>query len=344
MTKSPIFRITIGLSIVLIVVFTVNVLTIDKNPILFSIDFVNKHQIIISYASLVGTILTFISIIFVLANIIQQKMQYENDKLIEKQKIKNDLYSRLLLIKNILEQLAKHVQDTGVELKNFYETESKFPLKGNVLNFYTNKSYYRLLELDYLSIYNSFQTFGGNEKEKHFNNLYSIVDFYSQAFPEMKEKYQIYQKEKLQNKRDIVALINKAINSSAELCGNLKENYPDKYKEMDWFILFNNLVAEYYDFIKKDENNETDFIELSETLFKPFIENALSIESKKPLESIEENIRTVSKIRKQIFAVKFEALDMSNNVRKRFDEYFSEDSSYFLKLKTLENNIEKLLI
>lgn len=86
MIKSNTLKTVIILSVLFIIISTVNVLTITNNPKWFSIDYVSRNQEIISYATLIGAILSFISILLILANIIEQKKQYENDKLLVKNK------------------------------------------------------------------------------------------------------------------------------------------------------------------------------------------------------------------------------------------------------------------
>ena len=97
---------TISIIILIIIgVITLKVIFQTENPTLFDIDFDKKDHIVSSYGSLIGVLLTFLSIVFVIYTIIQQKQQYENDKLQEKKKEKNALFDRLKLVGNLLNEI-----------------------------------------------------------------------------------------------------------------------------------------------------------------------------------------------------------------------------------------------
>ena len=324
MLKSNLLKILVILSIFLIILFTYNVLIITDNPVLFSIDYENKSQIINSFASLVGVILTFISILFVLENIIQQKKQYDNDKEIEVQKINNDLFSRLLFLKNCLKQTSSLVINTGKQLEVFYKLEKSQPLKSNNLEFFPNNSNYQLLQLDYLSNYKAFQVYIKDNPEQHFNSLYSVLDYYNQAIPSIKQKYENYEKEKLLKKTEIANKIEEAINISANLVYDLNNDVPlyDRIIE-----ILNNLIGGYYEILHDNDGDETDFIELSESIFKPFIEETLTLFKEGTIpEQLQVILNSFSIIRKHIYKVKIEAEYMSSVIEDQYLNYFKTNS------------------
>lgn len=188
----------VSIAILIFIVFiTVKLILKTENPALFDIDFDKKAHIVSSYGTLVGVLLTFLSIVFVIYTIIQQKEQYNDEKLSENKKEKDALFDRLKLIRNLLNEISKHITQSGIEMKSFFTKEKNQPLKSNQMSFYTNKNYYRLLELDYQLIFSAFQEFSNDDdKTKLFNNLYKKVDFYSESIVEQKEKYQYHIKDK----------------------------------------------------------------------------------------------------------------------------------------------------
>ena len=76
-------KILIGITIVvflLILIFTIDVIRETPNRSFLDIDFQNKDNIVSAYGSLIGGILAFLSILFVLFGLLEQRQQILNEK------------------------------------------------------------------------------------------------------------------------------------------------------------------------------------------------------------------------------------------------------------------------
>ena len=336
---------TISIIILIIIgIITLKVIFQTENPTLFDIDFDKKDHIVSSYGTLIGVLLTFLSIVFVIYTIIQQKQQYENDKLQEKKKEKNALFDRLKLVGNLLNEISGHILDTGKEMKEYYKEEKSNPLKGNQMSFYTNKNYYRLLELDYLSIFSAFQEYNtDDDKTKSFNDLYKKVDFYSESIIEQKEKYQYHIKDKFQRKLKIANQLNSVMDNASKMIEEYKTDLAEnkEYEKNEWYQLLNGLIAFYYERIPKDD--EADYEKIDKEVLLLFLEEANTVRKKIGFEKkTQDLVLQISGIRKQLFAVKMESINFGEQMERRYNDYYSPESKSYKNLNTLKENIEQI--
>lgn len=328
-----------------IAIITFQLIFKTENPSLFEIDFDKKQHIVSSYGTLIGSLLTFLSIIFVIYTIIQQNEQYNNDKYLELEKEKNALFDRLKLVHNLLNEISKHITETGSEMKDFFEKEKEKPLDSNMMSFYTNRNYYRLLELDYQSIFSAFQEFSDEEdKTKWFNNLYKKVDFYSESIIEQKEKYQYHIKDKFERKQKVANELNYVMDDASKMIEEYKiqllEN--NKYKENLWYQILNGLIGFYYDRIPK--NDEADFEIIEKEVLYVFLKEADTIRKEIGFEKgTQDLILKIAGIRKQLFSIKMESINFGNQMERRYNDYYSTESYSFKQLNELNEKISGLL-
>lgn len=336
----------ISIIILLVIgIITAKVINQTENPSLFDIDFDKKEHIITSYSTLVGVLLTFLSFIYVIYTIIQQKEQYDNDKLEEKEKEKNALFDRMKLVNNLLKEIIGHISDTGKEMEAFFIEEKKSPLKNNQMSFYTNRNYYRLLELDYLSIFNSFQEYSSDDdKTKSFNTLYKIVDFYSESIVEQKEKYQYHIKNKFERKLKIADELNLVMDNASKILEDYKIDFTENedYKNNKWYQLLNGLIAFYYERIPR--NDEANYEKLDKEVLLLFLEEANKIRKDIGFEKkIQDLVLQISGIRKQLYSIKMESINFGEQMEKRFNNYYSTKSTVFIDLVELSEQIKSLV-
>lgn len=336
----------VSLSILIfIVIISIKLILKTDNPGMFDIDFDEKEHIISSYGTLIGSLLTFLSIIFVIYTIIQQKEQYDNDKLIELNKEKNALFDRLKLIHNLLNEISKHIADTGIEMKDFYEKEKEKPLGSNLMNFYTNKNYYRLLEIDYQSIFSAFQEFSNDgDKTKSFNNLYKKVDFYSESIIEQKDKFQYHIKDKFARKQKIAFELNSVMDDASKMIEEYKVELfaNSRYEENLWYQILNGLIAFYYQRIP--ENDEADFDLIEKEVLFVFLKEADAVRKKIGFEKrTQDLVLKIAGIRKQLYSIKMESINFSYQMERRYNDYYAPESKSLRELNELNSKINRLI-
>ena len=136
------------LTLALIVFLTFQAIYETDNWKLFDVDFNTRDHIISAYGSLIGGILAFLSILFVLYQVYEQREQI----IIERQDIANDkqqdLKDRLLLLSNYLKTLENDIVKHGERMEVFYKSEKDKPSAMNTMYFNTNKNFERVIEMD----------------------------------------------------------------------------------------------------------------------------------------------------------------------------------------------------
>ena len=340
-----IFIVVATATLLFITIITYKLIFKTENPSLFEIDFDKKAHIISSFGALIGSLLTFLSIIFVVYTVIQQKEQYNNDKYLEAEKERNALFDRLKLVHNLLNEISKHVTETGTQMKSFFNKEKEYPLANNMMSFYTNKDYYMFLELDFQSIFSSFQMFSDeSDKTKSFNSLYKYVDFYSESITEQKEKFQYHIKDKYERKQKVAYELNDIMDDASRMIEEYKTEFSEgqKYKDKLWYQILNGLIASYYDRIT--EKDEADFELIETEVLYVFLRDADLVRKEIGFEKRTQDLALkIASIRKQLFSIKMESFDFADQMERRFSDYYSSESTSFKKLNELNDKISDLL-
>jgi large-conductance mechanosensitive channel len=306
----------------------------------FSIDFKGKDKIISAYGSLIGGVLAFLSILFVVYQVLEQKEQIQLEKeAVEKEKIeeKKDL---LKLISSFLGSIIGDIKGQGQELKKFYEKELKNPTLSNTTYFSVNNNFNRIIEMDYIAVYKSFRHFLNKEKdwEKEFLNFYKNLDFYFKITPHLRDNYTSQMGEKVKLKYEI----QKNIQSSLEDLHTIRNKYitiypipPYNLMEFPYFRAITSFwlnYRNYIDYIKNSINNTTidsDLTDLKITYFQPLFDELLSLQKEKVAYEFDEIVKLtedVGRIIVKIGQLEVSAQNYGKDVKKNCDSYYMPDS------------------
>jgi hypothetical protein len=330
--------------IVFIVLFliTLNLANETENWKFLGIDFNNKNDIISSYGSLIGGILSFLSILFVLVSLIQQQEQIRNEKEDKINDEKLELLNKLKLLSSFFKSAINNIELQGKEMKQFFEKEKEFPSTMNQMYFTTNKNFTRVIDLDSITIYKAINyNFKDDDNwEKMFLNIYSIFDFYSEALKELKEKYESQINFKVEEQRKISYDIKRLVNLSANLIDEYKINTGGNYLEQPWAKFVNKFIPEYYKYLEEcvQKNEISNLRIISNDYLFPFLHNAMLIRKEFGYDNYgsRDLVNLASDIRKRINEVEVNCIHYAENIEKQYNEYFSvenENSKQLLEYK-----------
>lgn len=223
------------ISITLIIFASYQVIFSDIDLEYFTIDFNNKSHIISSYGTLIGALLTFLSIIFVFYGVLQQKWKIEDDKKFEESLRKNDLLELLKLTNNLIVDILGLIIENGVLMKKYAIHENSYPLKAKVMNFKSSRVYDRMLNMDTLNLFKAFQLYLPKDKfSKDFLNVYKNIDFYSDSYLEMKKKYEGFLDGKTHEIKRIASMTEMVISNSTAWMRNEMNTDKNGYKNNKW--------------------------------------------------------------------------------------------------------------
>lgn len=339
------------LTLVLIVFLTFQAIYETDNWKLFDVDFNTRDHIISAYGSLIGGILAFLSILFVLYQVYEQREQI----IIETQDAANDkqqdLKDRLLLLTNYLKTLEKDIVKHGERMAVFYKLEKDKPSAMNTMYFNTNKNFERVIEMDILSNFKAFQAFFSEDAEdwqKQFVNLYEISDFYNEAFKDLKKKYTFHIEDKVSKQKQIAADMMELLNANARLVDDYRIKFgPQNYLSQPWSSLINEYNPAHYGYLQEiqDAGEVPDFRHISDNLLLPFIKNAMDIRRDVGYDDLgsRDIIEVASTIRKKIWDVEVYSLQYAGDIEKQFNNYFSPDNDSINELKEIKGKIDAKL-
>ncbi|WP_242084210.1 hypothetical protein [Aestuariivivens sediminis] len=339
------------LTLMLIVFLTFQAIYETDNWKFFDVDFNTRDHIISAYGSLIGGVLAFLSILFVLYQVYEQREQI----IIERQEVANDklqdLKDRLLLLTNYLKTLEKDIVRHGERMEVFYKAEKESPSTMNMMYFNTNKNFERVIEMDILSNFKAFQGFFGEDEEdwqKQFVNLYEITDFYNEAFKDLKKKYTFHIEDKVAKQKQIAADMMELLNANARLVDDYRIKFGTaNYLTKPWSSLINEYNPAHYEYLKEvqDAGEVPDFRHISDNLLLPFITTAMDIRRDEGYDDLGSRniIELASTIRKKIWDVEVYSIQYAEDIEKQFNNYFCTDNDSINELKRIKTKIDAKL-
>jgi hypothetical protein len=339
----------IGISailIILLIIFTIDIINEEPKWAWFDIDFNNPK--VSNYGSLIGGLLSFLAIMFVIFGFAEQREQVNEEKVEKDKKVFDEYISRLNLMNSLLKNILTEISKQGERMEKFIKIEKENPTQSNITHFSANKSFNRILEMDSLMNYKSIQHYFSDKEgwEKMFLNLYNFVDFYSASLEEHRIKYNNHILDKVERQKEISDLCRDFITKVSSLLEIYRIKYGnDEYLNKNWAIAYNDFVPAYYLYINKcgDNKEQTNFRFLSDNFFLKFIEIAMKIRADEGFDEYGSEILVdkASIIRKKIYEIEMYSIQYAENVEYYLKEYFSSQCVFYNDFKYIKDQIEE---
>ncbi|NKI28481.1 hypothetical protein HCG49_18170 [Arenibacter sp. 6A1] len=354
MNKIKLYKnILVGLTIIivlLIFLFTIDVISETEDWSFLNIDFENKNNIVSAYGTLIGGILAFLSILFVFFGLLEQRQQILEEKHLREQEEQQELRDKLKLLSSYFKSTKDTIISQGDTLKEYYQKEQESPSEMNTMYFTANKNFTRIIDMDPLSIYKAIRTnFSSDEKwEKTFLNIYSIFDFYSDGLKELQTKYESHIDFKVKEQRKIAHRANNFLSICSEMVDYYKIEFPETYMEYDWVKLANNFTTQYFAYLEECKlNNEgTNFRIVSDNLLLPFLKTATKLRDypgyEKPI--CRQLVVESAAIRKNISEIEFHCIHYADDIEKQYNEYFKDDNKHLNELTRIKQQIDDKIV
>lgn len=325
----------------LLIIFTYNVIYETNHFLLFSIDFRNKHEIISAYGTLIGGILAFLSILFVIYGLLQQSEQLLIEKIEYQENQKDNLFDHLKITSLLLESIISDVEAQNDRMISFYESLMSSLSSIIIMKFSVNKNYNRIIDMDLTTNYRSIKTFLKSDNwEKTFINLYNEVDFYSESLKDLFKNHQNH----INNKIDEIKNLNYQFVDLASECSSFLLEYRIAYSESQLendklFNYINDYNLSYYKYLQ--ENEISNYRYLSDNILRPLIEGILESTMKSGLPLNTNKIMKLSSyIRKEIFSIESYSKQYGENVEEYRKDYFSPDCDKLKSLKLIKIQLD----
>lgn len=348
-----IFKITLTICIIFIFIsiwLSVDVINETGTWYLFNVDFTNKSDIISAYASLLSGVLFFLSILFLILDMINQRRKTQAESLKEKKAKKRELKDRLKIISTFIEDIKKNILDQGDNLTEYYKAEERNPTLSNQCYFRINKATSTLLELDIMTTYNAFQKLkpGKEDWEKNFLNVHKILHFYNDVFPHLQENYNGQIKDKVALKNDISRHVEVFLaqfsNFHNVLAADYKSSPNAKFKEVLDFC--DGFLKSYEAQIKEDkEIGDSNLTSYLRDYYEPFTKEAVTLIKKYTdfTQSISPFLQQMGHIIASVEKLEALGLNYAADLKTNTKSYFTEESEQLIKLSKIKTDIDSVI-
>lgn len=331
-----------------IILITWNLINETENWQVFGIDFQNKGEIVSAYGTLIGGVLSFLSILFVLVSLLEQRQQILQEKQDQVESERIELLNRLKLLSSFIKFSIDNIKLQGEEMKKFYLPEKEFPSRINKMYFTTNKNFTRIVDLDPSIMYKAInQNFRSEpDWEKMFLNIFSLFDFYSEGLKELRQKYDYQVKFKFDEQKMISDDLKKLLNKGARLVDEYKIAFGNDYLKYPWSTLMNNFTPLYYkyleDCVNKGEMNDLRFI--SDKLLLPLLDCAMEIRRDYGYDiyGSRDIVDLTSDLRKRIYEVEEHCKNYAEDIEYQYLTYYVEGNESLIKLNQYVAKLDSL--
>jgi hypothetical protein len=341
--------IIIGVStilIILLIIFTIDIINEEPKWAWFDIDFNNSK--VSNYGTLIGGLLSFLAIMFVIFGFAEQREQVNEEKFEKAKEVIDEYSSRLKLMNSLLNNILAEIKLQGDRMEKFFKIEKEQPTQSNATHFSANKSFNRILEMDSLMNYKSIQHYFKDEDgwEKMFLNLYNFVDFYSASLEEHLIKYQNHILDKVERQKEVSEMCRNFLNKGTRLLERYRIEFGnDKYLTKNWAIAYNDFIPAYYHYINEciEKKEQTNFRFLSDNFFFNFIKIAMEIRADEGFDEYESEdlVEIASAIRKKISEIEMYSIQYAENIEYYFNEYFSSQCNFYKDFEYIKKIIEE---
>jgi len=337
------------ISIILLFVFTIDIINDEPNWGWFDIDFDNVK--VSYYGTLISGLLSFLAILFVIYSLADQREQILDEKKDKENLLIEDYKSRLNLLNSFLKNILSEIKLQGERMEEFYKKELEKPSQTHLMHFSANYSFRRIFEMDILVNYKAIKYFfyQDNDWENLFIDLNNFVDFYSENLIEHREKYISHIKDKVSRQEEINFLCKDFFDVGDKLINNYYSEFgKEDYLNHSWSNAVHEFIPAYYGYINEntEKKEQTDFRVLSDNFFYEFILYAMEIRAREGFDNrgSQELVGIASSIRKKIFEIEMYSRHYGENIEYYFKEYFNVDCESYKNFESIKNKIEAKIV
>lgn len=354
-------------SVVVILFFTsIFIFWISKEAVaetenwkLFDFDFTNREGIISSYASLLAGILSFIAILLVLLDLLYQRRTNQAEiEVMEMDRIEEHRDS-LNIISLFTKELLKDINTLNKSALEFTENEKSQPWEMNKMGF-APKTYPKLiLDVDRVRFYEAMRFFHPGENwKKLYVELYKIVDFYAEAFEDLREKYKNHLSKKFDLSRELAEALDQFIDSNSRIRNSVivQSKAEGKDPQTDpYFSVLQSIkeraVAIVQSHPSPEERASENFVSTSsfkvwhDEVWQPAFNEILLLWNTHGTDpyNLESLLAKVQRLIREYSRLTQDSLDYALHVENYYKKYFNNESEFPKQLKKIQSEIEKVV-
>tara|TARA_R110000765_G_scaffold217724_1_gene322333 strand:+ start:301 stop:1347 length:1047 start_codon:yes stop_codon:yes gene_type:complete len=348
------------LILIFLVILSLDAANETLNWSFFNFDFTTKDNIISAYGGLLSGILSFITIMFVVLDLVYQRRQatfQEEEKIEDK---KSELKSALGVVQIYVDRLYEANLTQATTASEYSAKEFKDSTEMNRMSFHPNTYPSLILKLDNTLVYNAFLEFKpGKDWKKLYANLYGVADFYDKSTEEMMQKHKIHLDKKYEHSIRVSVILDDLIDSVSEARNEIITAYGGDNPQLltdTAFQILNNfkeatvMITEARNEQMEDgvpsSENSTSISDFRVNIVSPLFDGIMTLYRQgNSLSSQLNNILSKA----QIFLRQSEKLikdstDYASHIEYYTKEYLSAESVYQKKLEEINSELVKILM
>lgn len=320
-------------------------------------DFTHKNSIITAYGGLLGSILSFVAILFVILDLVYQRRQKTLETEEKEASRIQELKDSLGITQIYTDRLYRNNLEQSETAQKYALEEKEHPTEMNRMSFTPNTFPKLILEVDRQNIFRALRELRpGKDWKKTYVDLFKIADFYSKSTDEISEKHQIHLNKKYKHSSSIATnldiLIDKISNVRNEIIRNNTEHHT-LLLQNPLFVIVNDFKErtvvitterkEKLDSGANPEDVSSGLADFRNLVVGPMFDaimafyregNVLTIEFNELLTLCQEFMRQTEKLMK-------DSTDYASHINYYDQKYLNETSIYQIRLKEISADLEK---
>lgn len=350
------------LAVICIIFIFLVILSIDAanetdNWQFLNFDFNKRDNIILAYGGLLGSILSFITILFVILDLIYQRRQKTIEIEEKKDERIQELKDSLSLVQVFIDRLHKNNIDQSKIAKDYVQKEKTEPTEMNRMSFYPNTYPKLILEIDRKNIFKALQEFKPVDWQNTFIDIIKIPDFYDKSSEELSGKHQIHLNKKYKHSSEIGQkldiLIDKVSNARNKI---IQENtLPKEVLLRNPIFIVLNAFKEATVKITKERKEKIDagakpdeisssLMEFRKEIVSPLFDSIMELynSNQEVPKNFEEILSLTQDLLRQTEKLIKDSTDYADHIKCYNKKYLSEESEYQKRLIEVSEKISKL--
>lgn len=341
----------IGFAIIALVFvgyLSVELINETPNPTLWDIDYKSKADEISAYGALIGGILSFLSVLFILYNVLEVRGQIQQEKKAKELDERNKSLNLLKLIDTMMISTSSEVISQGERMKDFFESELSRPDIMNEMKWNSNRNFLRLVNLNMDELFLAFQSFStGEDVNKTLLNIYNLNDYYNDAFAQLKEKYDAHIERKVSDYNALGIELGQLDMNCAKIIDKHNGLYTVGTFEYNWLSIMKEFLLAYRKHIKnkRDDDDFPDFLEIKGIILQSFIDKT-EIQARSGgylLDGLQELCEKAIIIKNKLELVERYNLQYGNEIKSQYNQNFANVSDSFKSYKKMQTEIQALI-
>jgi hypothetical protein len=349
-----IFGVTLGvisLVFVFLIILSFDAASETENWQFLNFDFSKRNNIISAYGGLLGSILSFIAILFVILDLVYQRRQ-KTLEVEEKEALRiQELRDSLGLVQVFIDRLYQNNLNQSEIAIDYTKIELSEPTEMNRMTFFPNTFPKLILEVDRQNIFKALKELKpGEDWKKVYVDLYKISDFYDKSTTEITEKHQIHLNKKYKHSSEISKnldiLIDKVSNARNKIIPNYLDNKPALLQD-PFFVILNDFKEKTVAVTTERKNKinagvnpkeiSSSLIEFRNEIVTPLFDGIMSLyKTYHEIPEDFEEILTLSQgFLRQTEKLMKDSTDYANHIEYYNTEYLKETSKYQIRLSEI---------